>query len=91
MTNNNETLMTMVCDIFSGPLKVLSYLAMIFGLIFTVLFIYSGWQFLGAETLNAHFHWAVALLLSALFIAMLKIWFWMLMMKNSIIHALRKS
>ncbi len=90
MAKNDQTLISMACGAFQGPMKAWSYLAMLFGLIFTVIFFYSGWQFLGAETVNDHFHWAVALLLSALFIAMLKIWFWMLMMKNSIIRALEK-
>lgn len=90
MAKSNQTLISMACEVFQGPMKAWSYLAMLFGLIFTVIFFYSGLQFLGAETVNAHFHWGVALLLSALFIAMLKIWFWMLMMRNSIIRALEK-
>lgn len=90
MAKNDQTLIGMACEVFNGPLKGWTYLAMFFGLVFTVIFFYSGWQFLGAETVSAHFHWAVALLLSALFIAMLKIWFWMLMMRNSIIRELKK-
>ncbi|MCH8172189.1 MAG: hypothetical protein IIA70_02645, partial [Proteobacteria bacterium] len=66
------------------------YFGLFLGLIFTVIFFYSGWRFLGAESVNAHFHWAVAVLLSALFVAMLKMWFWMQMMQNSIIRALKK-
>ena len=85
-----ETLIGMACEVFQGPMKAWAYLAMLFGLIATVIFFYSGWQFWIAETVNAHFHWAVAVLLSALFIAMLKIWFWMLMMRNSIVRALKK-
>ncbi len=71
-------------------MKGWAWLAMLFGLVFTVGFFYSGWQFMQAENLNAHFHWGVALLLSGLFIAMLKIWFWLQMAKNEIIEHLKK-
>ena len=90
MAKSDQTLMQMVCGVFQGPLKGWTYFGLFLGLIFTVIFFYSGWRFLGAETVNAHFHWAVAVLLSALFVAMLKMWFWMQMMQNSIIRALKK-
>ncbi len=90
MAKSEQTLMQMACGVLQGPMRPWVYLGVFFGLIFTGTFFYSGWQFIGAETVNAHFHWAVAVILSALFIAMLKIWFWMLMMRNSIIRALGK-
>jgi len=90
MAQSEQTLISMACDVLRGPMKAWTYLAMVFGLVFTVTFFYSGWQFMAAESVNDHFHWAVPLLLSALFIAMLKIWFWMLMMRNSIIRELKK-
>ena len=90
MSQSEQTIFQMICDTLKGPMKPFTYMAMVFGLVFTAAFFYSGWQFMGAESVNDHFHWAVAVLLSALFIAMLKIWFWMLLMKNAIIRELKK-
>ncbi len=89
-TEKKETLTTMLCDIFTGPLKNWVYLTMVFGLGFTVLFIYSLWQFWIAETVTTHLHWGLAVILSAMVIMLMKIWFWMLMMRNSIVRALGK-
>lgn len=90
MAKSDQTLMQMACGVLQGPLRPWVYFGLALGLIFTVIFFYSGWRFLGAESVNAHFHWAVAVLLSALFVAMLKMWFWLQMMQNSIIRALKK-
>ena len=90
MAQKKETLMTMVCDIFTGPLKNLVYLTMVFGAGLTVFFIYSFWQFWIAESVNNHLHWGLAVILSGMVIMLMKIWFWMLMMRNSIVRALEK-
>ena len=90
MAKSDQTMMQMVCGVFQGPLKGWTYLGVIFALVFTVILFYSGWRFLGAETVNDHLHWGLVVILSALFIAILKLWFWLQMMQNSIIRALKK-
>jgi hypothetical protein len=88
MAKNEETLMQMVGGVFQGPLKGWSIYALIFGLAVTGFFIYALLQFLAAETVVQHLHWEVALILSGFGIVLMKIWFWLLMMRNSIVRAL---
>lgn len=83
-------LIRQVFEVFQGPQEGWSYLALLFALGFTALFFWSLVEFLAAETVNDHFHWAVVLILSALFVAMIKIWFWLMMVKNAIVRELRK-
>ena len=90
MTQKKETMMTMVCDVFTGPLKGWSIYALVFGLAVTGFFFYALLQFLAAETVVQHLHWEVALILSGFGIVLMKIWFWLLMMRNSIVRALEK-
>ena len=87
---NNETLMTMVCDVFTGPMKKWAWLGMLMGLIFTGIFVYALVKFMNGQDIHARVFWGPPMLLAALFVAMLKIWFWLQMMKNSIIKALKK-
>lgn len=86
MAQSEQSLIQQACGIYRGPLKSWAYLVTLFGLVFTAAFLYSGWRFWIAESINDHFHWGVALLLSALFIALMKIWFWLQMAKNEIIR-----
>ena len=90
MAEKKETLMTMLCDVVTGPLKNWVYLMMFFGLGLTVLFIYSFWQFWIAVSVTDHLHWGLAVILSGMIIMLMKVWFWVLMMRNSIIRALEK-
>ena len=90
MAKNEETLMQMVGSVFQGPLKGWSIYALVFGLAVTGFFIYALLQFMAAETVIDHLHWEVALIISGLGIVLMKIWFWLLMMRNSILNALDK-
>ena len=90
MAKNDETLMTMVCDVFSGPLKAWSYYVLVLGLVFTGIFIYSLVKFLSIGEFASRVFWGVPLILSAIFLSMVKIWFWIQMAKNSIIKALKE-
>ena len=90
MAQKQENIMTMVCDVFTGPLKGWVYLTMVFGIGLTVFFIYSFVQFWEAVSVSDHLHWGLAVILSGMIIMLMKIWFWMLMMRNSIVRALDK-
>lgn len=90
MAEKKETLTTMLCDILTGPMKNWVYLIMVFGLAITVLLIYAVWQFWIAEAVTSHLHWGLVVILSGMVIMLMKIWVWMLMMRNSIVRALKK-
>lgn len=83
-------LIRQVCEVFQGPLKGWTYLGLLFALGFTVLFFWSLIEFLAAETVTDHLHWGLVVILSAIFVAMIKIWFWLMMVKNAIVSELRK-
>jgi len=91
MAKSEQTLMQQVCGVFTGPLKRWVYFGMLIGVVFTVALFYSGWRFWIAESVNDHLHWGLAVILSALFVAMMKLWFWLQMMQNSIIRELKGS
>ena len=86
----NETMMTAVCDVFTGPMKNWAWLATLLMLVFTVIFFYALHKFVTIHDDGARAFWGPPMVLAALFVAMLKIWFWLEMLKNSIIKALKK-
>lgn len=90
MAIKEQTFFQMVCDVFKGPLKGWTIYALIFGLAVTGFFIYSLIQFIEAESVTDHLHWLLGVVLAGLGIVLMKIWFWLLMMRNSIIRALEK-
>jgi len=65
--------------------------AMVAGVLITVFFGYALWRFCGAVSVTEHLHWEVAVILSGMVIMLIKIWFWMLMMRNSIIREMKGS
>ena len=90
MAFKEQTLFQMVGDVFKGPLKGWTIYVMVIGLVITGFFVYSLVQFIGAENVTDHLHWMVGMILSGMVIMLMKIWFWLLMMRNSIIRALKK-
>ena len=91
MANKEQTLFQMLGDVFKGPLKGWTIYVMVLGLALTGFFVYALIRFLGAESVTDHLHWELAVILSGMVIMLMKIWFWLLMMRNSIVHALSKS
>jgi hypothetical protein len=79
-----------VCTVFKGPYKNWAYVLLLVGFGLTAAFLYSGWRFWIAESVNDHLHWGVATILFAIFIAMMKIWFWLQMVQKTILHKLGK-
>lgn len=53
-------------------------------------FLYSTWQFFQVSDTRGMILWSAAGLASALFVAMLKIWFWMEMQKGAIVRELKR-
>ena len=90
MAYKEQTLFQMVGGVFKGPLKGWTIYVLVFGFAVTGFFVYSIVQFLVAETVIDHLHWMLGVVLAGLGIILMKIWFWLLMMRNSILHALDK-
>jgi len=91
MAKNDQTLFQMFGETFKGPLRGWTIYAMVAGVLITVFFGYALWRFCGAVSVTEHLHWEVAVILSGMVIMLIKIWFWMLMMRNSIIREMKGS
>lgn len=90
MAKNQETFFEMFFGVFKGPLKGWTIYAMVFGLAVTGFFIYALVQFFDAVSVTDHLHWMLGIILAGFGIVLMKIWFWLLMMRNSILKALDK-
>jgi hypothetical protein len=75
---------------FSGPFGLLNIFAAV--LTFSILgaFCYSVWQFFQISEVRDLIFWSGAALLSALAVAMLKIWFWMEVQKNQVLREVKR-
>ena len=90
MAKKEQTLFEMIAGVFKGPIKGWTIYALLFGFAVTGFFVYSIVQFMAAVSVIDHLHWLLGVVISGLGIVLMKVWFWLLMMKNSIIHALDK-
>lgn len=93
MADKNRKELTLIqeaCGVFNGPHGGWAWLGFLMGLAFLALFAYSLWRFWIAVDVTDHLHWGLAAILSALFLAMLKLWFWLMMLRNSIVRAMGK-
>jgi uncharacterized membrane protein YciS (DUF1049 family) len=80
----------MLIETFHGRNRWLNGLAFLFTLAGLVMAIVAAYQFFHAESTRAMIAWATGFLLFALWIAMLKLWFWMEMQKHSITREVKR-
>lgn len=73
-----------------GRNRWLTALGYVYTFIFTIAAVYCGVRFFGAETERAMIAWAAGTLLFALFVAMLKMWFFLEMNRNSVIREVKR-
>jgi len=52
--------------------------------------VYSAVRFFGAETTRTQIAWSVGFLTSNMVVAMMKMWFWMQMDKNTVIREVKR-
>ena len=76
--------------VMRGKQKLLSVMVYIVMTAFFGLMIYSAFRFFDAGTTQMQIAWSVCFLFSHSAIAMLKLWFWMQMDKNSIIREVKR-
>jgi Family of unknown function (DUF6768) len=78
------------CAVFKGPHGGWAWLALLFALAFLVLFVYAAWKFCGLTDSASPIYWLAVAGVSVLALAMIKLWFWMMMIRNSIVRELKK-
>ena len=75
---------------FTGRYRWLNVFALVLTLVFVVACFYCGWQLFNAVETRDLILWASGLMVTALFVAMLKMWFWMELHKNHVLRELKR-
>ncbi len=76
--------------VMRGKHKFLTVLAHAVMMLLFVLMLYSVVRFFDAETTRTQIAWAVGFLTSNMVVAMMKLWFWMQMDKNTVIREVKR-
>jgi hypothetical protein len=79
-----------VLGTFTGQWGLLNVFAALLTFAMFGAFLYCVWQFSQAADARDLIFWSSAALTSALFVAMLKIWFWMEMHKNQVLREVKR-
>lgn len=79
-----------VLGTFTGQWAVLNVFAAIITFAMFGAFLYCVWQFFQAVDVRDLILWSAAALASAVFVGMLKIWFWMEMQKNAVLREVKR-
>jgi len=85
-----QSIFEMTFDLFRGRNRWLLGLSMTFILVFFVLAVICAVQFFRADALEIKLAWGVGFLYASLAVAMLKIWWWMEMHRNSVIREIKR-
>lgn len=87
---DKETPIDEVLSTFKGRWAYLNVFAAIITFASFGFFVYAVMQMMGAEGVRETVLWATGALISALFVAMLKMWFWMEMHRNQMLRELKR-
>lgn len=87
---DKETPIDEVLSTFKGRWAHLNVFAAIITFASFGFLVYAAIQMAGAEAVRETVLWAVGVMLSALFVAMLKMWFWMEMHRNQMLRELKR-
>jgi hypothetical protein len=79
-----------VLGTFTGQWAALNICAAIITFAMFGAFLYCVWQFFQSGDVRDMIFWSAGALASALFVAMLKIWFWMEMHKNAVLREVKR-
>jgi uncharacterized membrane protein YciS (DUF1049 family) len=86
----DASLPEMLIDTFRGRHRWLNALAFLITFVALALAICAGYRFFQAETTRAMIAWATAFLLFISWVAMLKVWFWLEIQKNSLTREIKR-
>lgn len=76
--------------VMRGKHKSLTVIANAVMVLFFAMTVYSVVRFFGAETTRMQIVWSVGFLTSNMVVAMMKLWFWMQMDKNTVIREVKR-
>ncbi len=76
--------------VMRGKPKFLTVVANAVMALFFAMTVYSAIRFFGAETTRTQIAWSVGFLTSNMIVAMMKLWFWMQMDKNTVIREVKR-
>lgn len=79
-----------VLETFKGQWAALNIFAAILTFAMFGAFLYCAWRFFQVSELRDLIFWSAGALASALFVAMLKMWFWMEMHKNAVLREVKR-
>ncbi len=88
--SEEEGLIWQAFDLFRGQQKFWNVLVVVFTFIFMGVIIYSAVRFFDAETTQMQIMWSVIFIWGVLAVAMLKMWAWMQMNKNSLVREIKR-
>lgn len=86
----DESVCSMMAGMFRGRQCWLTCIAWIDALIFTIIAVISAVKFFGAETTDDKLLWLGVFLTSVIVIALVKLWCWGMMARNTIIREIRR-
>lgn len=77
-------------DVMRGKHRFLTVIANVVMAVFFVVMVYCVVRFFDAQTTRTQIAWSVGFLASNMVVAMLKLWFWMQMDKNTVIREVKR-
>ena len=86
----DQGIIEMMLGMFHGRLWWLNVLVFVFQLLFMGLTVWAGWSFFGATVVRDQILFATVFLWGVGVIGMFKIWFWMVMNRNSVIREIKR-
>ena len=88
--DGDQSMMEMVFDVFRGTQKWLTFLAIFWGLAFMAGSVFGIIQLFKAQETHEHILWGLGVMFCFSAVAMMKIWFWMQMNRNSILREIKR-
>jgi hypothetical protein len=86
----DSSLHDVLIESFRGKHRWLNVMAVVWTFVFVALAVVAAYQFFQAEDTQAMIAWATAFLWFGLWVAMIKIWFWMEMQRHPITREIKR-
>ena len=87
---SEESLPSMMIDLYQGRRRWINAGATLVTFVIFALQIWCGFKFFGAETTRELIAWSTSFLTLFLFIVMMKIWFWLELLRNSVTREVKR-
>lgn len=89
-TLDEESVFKMWGGVYTGKNSWIAVILSIFTVVFVIAVFYSGYKFFNVQTTVEMLRYGAGLFIFMMFTAMLKVWLWMQMDKNSIIREMKR-